>query len=175
MSRQFHDVRGEGFSHRARVADASAWIMAAASATLGEYVPLVEAAGRCLVRPLTVAPAPSSRPLARRNGVAVRAERTFGASSYDPVRLPTSEAQPFQTGEPLPPGFDAVAPYGAARVHDGVVELLAAVAPGENIQRAPSQPVEIAGGRPLAPPLLALLAAGGLERVEVFRRPRVRL
>lgn len=175
MSRQFHDIRGEGFARRARVADASAWIMAAAFATPGESVSLVEAAGRCLVRPLTVTPAPSSRPLARRNGVAVRAERTFGASSYDPVRLPASEAQPFQTGEPLPPGFDAVAPYGAARVRDGMVELLTAITPGENIQRAPSQPVEIAAGRPLAPPLLALLAAGGLDCVEVHRRPRVRL
>lgn len=175
MSRQFHDIRGEGFARRARVADASAWVMAAASATGGETVALIEAAGRCLVQSLSVIPAPSSRPLARRNGVAVRAERTFGASSYDPVLLPQSEARPFQTGEPLPPGFDAVAPYGAARLRDGMVELLATVAPGENVQNLPTQPVEVAAGQPLTPPLLALLAAGGFDAVEVHRRPRVRL
>lgn len=175
MSRQFHDIRGEGFARRARVADASAWVLAAAAPTIGESTPLAQAAGRCLVAPITVTPAPSSQPLARRNGVALRAERTFGASSYDPVLLPQSEARPFQTGEPLPPGFNAVAPYGAARLHDGVVEVSASVAPGENIQRPAPQPVEIAAGRPLTPPLLALLAAGGVEQAVVHRRPRVRL
>lgn len=175
MSRQFHDIRGEGFARRARVADASAWLMTAAHAAVGETVPLAEAAGRCLIRAVSVIPAPSSRPLARRNGVAVRAERTFGASSYDPVLLPQSEARPFQTGEPLPPGFDAVAPYGAARLRGGMVELLTTVSPGENVQTVAAQPVEIAAGRPLTPPLLALLAAGGFDVVDVHRRPRVRL
>lgn len=175
MSRQFHDIRGEGFARRARVADASAWLMAAARATPGETVSLVEAAGRCLIQSVASTPALSSRPLARRNGVAVQAARTFGASSYDPVLLPQSEARPFQSGEPLPPGFDAVAPYGAARLRDGMVELLTSVAPGENVQTAAAQPVEIAAGQPLTPPLLALLAAGGFEAVEIHRRPRVRL
>lgn len=175
MSRQFHDIRGEGFARRARVADASAWAQAAARVADGEMVGLVEAAGRCLVRPLVVKTAPSSQPLARRNGVAVRAERTFGASSYDPVRLPQSEARPFQSGEPLPPGFDAVVPYGAARLREGVVEVLTSLAPGDNVERPAEPPIEIPAETPLSPPLLALLAAGGFESVEVHRRPRVRL
>lgn len=175
MSHLFHDIRGEGFIRRARVADALAWLTAAGGLVKTERIDLKNACGRCLAEALTVTPAMSSGPVAQRNGVALRAERTRGASSYDPILLPASETRPFQTGEPLPPGFDAVAPYGAVRLQDGMVEVLAAVAPGENVQRPMSPPVEIVAGRPLTPPLLALLAASGVTQVTARRRPKVRL
>lgn len=175
MSHLFHDIRGEGFARRARVSQALAWLLAAGRPTAGESVALADAGGRCLTQAVAVTPAASSQPLARRNGVALKAERTFGASSYDPVVLPVGEARPFQSGEPLPPGFDAVAPYDAVRLQGGVVEVMAALAPGENVQRAAAPTIDIAAGRPLTPPLLALLAAGGCEQATVHRKPRVRL
>lgn len=177
MSHLFHDIRGEGFARRARVQQALVWLLAVGRPLGGESAALAEAGGRCLTAPLTLTPGTAAaQPLARRNGVALRAAHTLGATSARPVRLPEQDARPLQTGEPLPPGFDAVAPYGAVRLHDGVVEALAPVAPGENIQLTDTPPVvTLAAGRPLTPPLLALLAAAGQSAVMAHRRPRVRI
>ena len=71
-----------------------------------ETVPLDRATGRVLVEALrTTAPVPP-RPLARRSGIAVRAEETLGAGPYGPV--PLSLAEPVPAGAALPAGADAV-------------------------------------------------------------------
>lgn len=175
MSHLFHDIRGEGFVRRARVSDALAWLTAVGGPSRIERLNLRDAGGRCLAEPVTVAPPAASGLVAQRNGVGLKAEWTRGASARSPVALPAGEARPFQTGEALPPGFDAVAPYGMVHIQDGAVEVTGVVEAGENVQRPNAPPVEITAGRPLTPSLLALLAAGGATQLAVHRKPRVRL
>lgn len=96
---------------------------------------------------------------ARREGWAVLAEATLGASPYGPVPLPG--LHPVSAGEALPPGTDAVLPPEAATPAGPWVEVTASVAPGEGVVPAGGH---LRAGQVLAragapPPLLARLLA----------------
>lgn len=160
----------------------------------GETVTLENALGRGLSRPFL---APDSLPGFRRSamdGFAVRARDTFGASETNPTLLPVqgscqmgimpdfalmpgSVAEIF-TGAPLPDGADAVVMVEHTRqAGDAQIEVIRSVAPGMNIVEAdedatPGQEL-IKAGAFLRPQQIGLLAAFGLEKVEVTRSPRV--
>ena len=160
----------------------------------GETVDAAAADDRVLARDLL---APEDLPQADRagmDGYAVRAEDLFGAGESNPVWLdcvgsveidrPADFAvEPGQcasivTGGHLPPGANAVLmveytrPFG-----DKVIEMRRAVAPGQYVMRqgedARCGATALTTGTLLRPQELGLLAALGLTRVEVFRRPRV--
>lgn len=81
------------------------------------------------------------------------------------------------TGAPLPRGADRVVPVEATDGGDDVVEVSAAVAPGENVRRraeilAAGDPLLPAGAL-MTPGALSLLATHGYSRVPVHRPPRV--
>ncbi|KAF1716371.1 molybdopterin molybdenumtransferase MoeA [Pseudoxanthomonas yeongjuensis] len=82
------------------------------------------------------------------------------------------------TGACLPDGFDCVAALeNTERLDDGRMRLLADVSPGQNVRRRgsdlmPGEPIALPGQR-VEPALCMALAALGVERVEVRRRPRV--
>jgi molybdopterin molybdotransferase len=130
------------------------------------------------------------------DGYAVRAQDTFGASQSLPAyltvvaevpmgRAPTFELQPRQaalihTGGMLPTGADAVVQIEVTqKSHEDEIEVLKAVAPGENVLRvgddvAAGQSLFPRGHR-LRPQDLGGLAGLGLTRVAVGRRPRIAL
>ncbi len=68
--------------------------------------------------------------IALRDGVALSAEATLDASSYAPVRV---EATPVETGDPLPPGADAVAPVDTIEVRGAATHVFTPLAPGDGI------------------------------------------
>lgn len=82
------------------------------------------------------------------------------------------------TGACLPDGFDCVAALeNTERLDDGRMRLNAGVHPGHNVRRrgsdiAPGEQIAIAGQR-IDPALCMILAALGVEHVEVRRKPRV--
>jgi molybdopterin molybdotransferase len=82
------------------------------------------------------------------------------------------------TGACLPEGFDCVAALeNTERLDDGRVRLSADVHPGHNVRCRgsdimPGEPIAIAGQR-VDPALSMALAALGVERIEVRRKPRV--
>ncbi len=159
-----------------------------------ERIATSEAAGR------TVAQAPRA-PVAlpdfvrsAMDGYAVRAADTFGASDSLPayltrvgevrmgerptVRVGPAQAVEIATGAMLPEGADAVVmlertqPFG-----QGEIEVLAPVAPGENLVQigedvSPGVAI-VPVGRRLRPQDLGGLLAVGLTEVEVVARPRV--
>ena len=83
------------------------------------------------------------------DGYAVRARDTFGAGESSPAYLqlhgevrmgvaaveplPPGCARKIHTGAMVPPGADAVVMVEATNAHGDVVEVLAAVAPGEDV------------------------------------------
>ncbi len=98
-----------------------------------------------------------------------------GAGAAAPLRPGT--AARIYTGAALPEGADAVLPVEETREEDGHVVLSRRPQPGENVRLAGSdQPMGarlIAKGQRILPHHIGLLAANGLARLSVVRRPRI--
>ncbi len=182
------DARLRGFADRAPLERAVAWVDRTAQRLPAVEIEVAESAGRVPASPIA---APADLPPADRageDGWAVRAADTVGASAWGPASLRIQEAGPplapgaavlVATGEPLPAGADAVVPFDAAEPSGASVDVLVAVAEGTGVERAARQlragATAASADRPLRAHEAALLAAAGLARLAVVRRPRVRL
>ena len=156
-------------------------------------VPLENAVGRVLAAAQT---APIDVPgfdRAAMDGYAVRAADTFAASETDPVSLRLTGAihagEPatqtvsagscveISTGAVMPAGADAVVIVERTERSDDEVAVYRPVAPGQNMMAAGA---DIAAGTPalragtiIAPRVVGLLAAMGVDEVLVRDRPQV--
>lgn len=170
------DIRLTGFSSRAPLADALAWIDAHTAALPVEHVALADAAGRVLAAPIASSVDWPSVDRAGMDGYAVRAVETESASEYNP--LPAGVHALIAAGQSMPDGTDAVLTFAAAQPRGAVLDVLAPVARGVGVDRRGS--VIPAGGiaatvGPLHPQRIALLLALGADPVAVVRRPLVAL
>lgn len=159
-----------------------------------ELLPLAECAGRVLaqemragadVPPFDRSPydgyalrsadtaAGPDRPVTLR----VREELPAGAVPSRPVGA--GEAVKILTGAPIPPGADGVVKYEDTRFTADTVTLFHPVRPGENIVRAGEDGARgdllARKGTAVDAALAGVLAAQGLARIPVYRRPRVGL
>jgi len=187
------DVRMRGFRTRVSLEEARKRIVDAVS-PLGatDEVPLREALGRILAAGVDAPRPVPAFDRAAMDGWAVEASRTFPATAYDPVVLEVAgeslPAAPFgetlsgaravriMTGAPLPAGADAVVPAEFAEEARGFVRIAGAVTPGKHVGRVGEDLAEgdlvLPAGHQLRPQDLGILAAVGLEKVEVAPRPR---
>ncbi|MBR5410968.1 MAG: molybdopterin biosynthesis protein [Clostridia bacterium] len=111
------------------------------------------------------------------DGIAVRAEDTYGASEREPLILPPDKYTVVDTGDPLPAGTDAVIMVEDVREEpEGNVRILAAASPWMNVRQVGEDlcmgDMIAPAGTVLTPPLLGALLAGGVTRVSVKKRPR---
>lgn len=166
-----------------------------------EAVSLEAAVGRVLAEPI-VAPT-DLPPFANSSmdGYALRAEDVADAGPDRPVRLKVvadvgagledlpsvgpGQAARIMTGAPLPPGADAVVPVEVTSTPQAMagttapeeVEVLRAVRPGDYVRPAGLDvrrgETVLLPGRRLRPADVGMLAALGVPRPKVFRRPRV--
>ena len=162
--------------------------------TQTETIPTVKAAGRVLASAPTSPVNLPSFVRSTMDGFAVRAADTFGASQSLPAYLtlaapvkmgekPThtlqaGEASSIHTGGMLPDGADAVVMIERTQAVDETeIEVLAPVAPGENLVQVGEDVTEgapvLPAGRRLRPQDIGGLLAVGVVEVEVVRRPRV--
>ena len=150
-------------------------IAAVAPLARTETVPLDRAAGRVLAEALRASTALPPRPLARRSGIAVRAEETLGAGPYAPV--PLSLAAPVQAGAALPAGADAVLGREAVEATAGIVAATVPAAPGDGAVLAGGEAAEgallVPCGSVLGPPQIAAAAWLGREALTVRAEPVV--
>ncbi len=151
------------------VGDALARLAAALAPVPAREAALAEAAGRVLAEPLVVAAPVPPRAVALRDGWAVAAADTVGASPYGPVVLANAPAF-VRAGEPLPEGTDALLPPDAV-VLGAFAEASESAAPGEGVRRpgadaAAGHVLRPAGVR-LRPLDLAAAGAAGLSRCTV--------
>jgi|GEM_PF-16615 len=161
-----------------------------------ETIPITEALGRVTAASVRAPVAVPSFPRSLMDGYAVRAQDTFGASQTLPMYLeligevPMGQAPPFSlregtcalvhTGGMLPVGADAVVMMELAQpAREDEIEILKAVAPGENILRVGDDILEgaemLPAGHLLRAQDLGGLAALGLTHIQVARAPRVAL
>lgn len=162
-----------------------------------ETIPSADALGRVLAEDVLARELSPAFDRSTVDGYAVRAADTFGASEPQPAYLRVvgevvmgraaeiapgpAEAVIIHTGGMVPPGADAVVMLEQTQLlpGGGELEVLRAVAPGENVIRAgedarPGQMV-IPRGTRLRPAEIGALMALGLTRVRVARAPRVGL
>ncbi len=158
-----------------------------------EYVPLEESYMRVLADDVyaKVDVPPFDR--ATMDGYAVSAEDTFGVDELHPrglriigtvnagdSELPTvhrGEAVEIATGAPLPPGANAVIPVEYTKVEGDVVAIYRSVTPMDNVMSAGSDIMmgELALRRctVIKEREVGVLAAIGVDKVPVFKRPTV--
>lgn len=144
-----------------------------------ERIPVEEARGRVTAAPVLAAISVPHFHAAAMDGVAVRPAETFGATETSPVRLRLGEQAVWRdTGDPLPPGFEAVIMVEHInRVGEDEIEIYAAASPwqyvrpmGEDV--VASEVVVPAGSVVRGAEVGAMLAAG-VGEVDVWRRPVV--
>ncbi len=158
-----------------------------------EEVPLLDALHRVLaediVAPINVPPFPR----AAEDGYAVRAEDTYGAGQYNPrelrlvgevntgeykeIKIKKGECIKIATGAMIPKGADAVVRVEDTEEESGIVRIFRPVHPGFDI--APEgEDIKVGDnvlhrGIYLDPPKIGVLAALGISKVKVYRKPRI--
>jgi putative molybdopterin biosynthesis protein len=113
------------------------------------------------------------------DGIAVKAEKTAGASERSPVKLKVgSEAQAVDTGDPIPAGFNAVIKIEEINKADENHYLIEKGVPPWNHIRSIGESVVkgnllITAAHKLSDYDLAALLEAGVTEVEVYKRPVV--
>jgi len=153
-----------------------------ASGTAGpieaEDVPIQQALGRVTAAPVWAAISNPHYHGSAMDGAAVRAEDTLGASEASPIRLKLrSQAIWVDTGDPLPPGMNAVIMVEHIQQLGDEIEIMAPVAPWQHVRPMGEDIVAtelvLPEGKTLGPVDLGAAAACGRVRLQVRRRPRV--
>ena len=145
-----------------------------------EEVPLSAALHRVLSRPVEARRSSPAFHGAAMDGVAVKAEDTFTASARRPLRLEIGKnAFWINTGRPMPEGCNAVIMVEHLNVEEGgkYVVTEKAAFPWQHVRKLGEDMVAteiiLAPGVVVGPYELGALAAAGVTRPPVFRKPEV--
>jgi molybdenum cofactor synthesis domain-containing protein len=144
----------------------------------GETVSTMEAVGRVSAAPVFARFSVPNFHAAAMDGIAVRAEETFGTTAETPRRLLVGrDAHWVNTGQPLPPGTDAV--IMVEHVHqpdEGTLEIQAAAYPWQHVRKVGEDIVATESLLPqnhlITPYDVGALLGAGVQEVEVKHRPR---
>jgi len=173
--------------------EASARILEEISALAAERVPTIESVGRVAAESIraTVTIPPWNN--ASMDGYAVRSSDVAAAAADKPVRLPVvaeipagkfppralapGEAMRIMTGAPVPDGADSVVRIEDTDGGTQAVEIRSARDAGRNVRPAGEDfrdgDTLLERGSEITPAVLGVLLSGGVETIEVHRRPRV--
>jgi putative molybdopterin biosynthesis protein len=142
-----------------------------------ERVGVAEAVGRATAEPVWALRSSPAFDAAAMDGIAVLAADTVGASDTAPVRLPGKAYDVVDTGDPLPPGRDAVIMREHVHRDAGTVEIRAAAPPYQHVRSigedVAAGELLLPAGHRLRPVDVAAAAAAGLTELAVRRRPVV--
>ena len=156
-----------------------------------EAVSLAQARGRITAGPVWAATSSPHYDAAAMDGIAVRAADTAGATETAPITLSVGDAGGgivegnaapqavwMDTGDPMPPGCDAVIMIEHLhRLDDGHVSIMAPVAPWQHVRPLGEDIVAtelvLPENHRLTPADLGACAAAGLTQLPVRRRPSV--
>ena len=192
------DVRMRGFSERATVEQAIAWIdsvLPRFESLPVEVVSLFAAAGRVLAGDVTSRVNVPGFARSMMDGFALRSEQTQGASNYNPLPLEiigtclpgtpfpgsvsAGQAVRIMTGAPLPDGADAVLPVENTAVDSHTLQAMGEVSAGKHVgqigEDVRAGEIIQTARRVLRPQDLGVIASIGVAHVSVVRRPRVRI
>lgn len=158
----------------------AAWDEACAAAGAPERtgtvrVPVADAVGRVTAEPVWARRSSPAYDAAGMDGIAVRSADTVGASETAPRVI--SDYVPVDTGDPMPPGYDAVVMREHVHYVDGGAELRAAVPPYQHVRSIgediSATELLLPAGHRLRPVDVAAAAAAGVTELAVHRAPVV--
>ncbi|NYT05701.1 MAG: molybdopterin biosynthesis protein [Methanomicrobiales archaeon] len=133
-------------------------------------VPLAEAAGRITAAPIFSRISVPPRHLSAMDGIAVRAEDTFGASEQHPVTL--TDAVRLNTGNVVPDGYDAVIMIEDVAIDGAAYTIRAAAHPWQHVRPVGEDIGEtemvLPSHRRIRPFDIGALASYGIDRVDVL-------
>ena len=144
-----------------------------------ETIPIDRTRGRVTAAPVWARVSSPHYDSAAMDGIAVRAADTVGATETSPLRLAVGEQSVWvDTGDPMPPDFDAVIMVEVVEEVDAAtLEIRAPVAPYQHVRPLGEDIVATELVLPenhlLRPVDLGACAAAGLDALAVRRRPRV--
>ena len=111
------------------------------------------------------------------DGIALSAEKTFGASETTPVLLKESDFTRVDTGDPLPEGCDSVVMIEDCVEKDGATALYSAATPWQHVRQIGE---DIAAGDMILPSfysvepaMIGAMLAGGVSKIDVICKPKV--
>jgi molybdopterin molybdotransferase len=175
------------------LAEAQAAVRDAVRVLSTEQLDLKDAVGRVLRQDAVCSGDLPPADVSAMDGFCVASSATRGASGSQPVvlkvagtlragvlagaGLDVNQCMAIVTGAALPLGADAVVRMEDAKERDGFIEIRSPVPPGSHVRRrgefvAAGTVVRLAG-RSATPQVMGLLAALGVERVAVTRKPRL--
>lgn len=136
-----------------------------------------EAVGRVTAEPIWALRSSPAFDSAGMDGIAVRAAQTVGAAETTPMLLAPADFEVVDTGDPVPPGYDAIVMREQVyRTSDGHAELHAAVPPYQHVRSIgediSATEMLLPEGHRLRPVDVAACAAAGAT-VLVVRRPPI--
>jgi molybdenum cofactor synthesis domain-containing protein len=143
-----------------------------------EMISTVAAVGRVTAAPVFARFSVPGFHAAAMDGIAVRAEETFGTTAEKPRRLLVGrDAHWVNTGQSLPPGTDAV--IMVEHVHqpdEGSLEIQAAAYPWQHVRKVGEDVVAteilLPQNHLITPYDIGALLGGGVRELKVKRRPR---
>ena len=161
--------------------------------THSEVIPLTEALGRVLAVDVSSNVDVPGFDRASMDGFAVNAEEIFNADEQHPVQLKVianveagdsasrkihrTESVEIATGAPIPIGANAVVMVEFTKRIENNVQVFKPVSVGENVTAAGSDIMTgellLRKSQVIGPREVGLLAAAGVDRVQVFSKPRV--
>jgi putative molybdopterin biosynthesis protein len=176
-------ARATPFVHDVPAAEAlAAWAEACREAGCPDRLdavrlPLEEAVGRVTAEPVWARRSSPPFDAAAMDGIAVRAGDTVGAGETSPVQLGREQYEIVDTGDPMPPGRDAVIMREDVHESEGGAEIRAAAAPYQHV-RSIGEDVSAAelllpAGHRLRPVDVAAAGAAGMTDLAVRRAPVV--
>lgn len=144
-------------------------------------MPVALALGRVTAEPVWATRSSPAFDSAAMDGIAVTAAHTVGASESTPILLRPDQFEVVDTGDPVPPGRDAVVMredvHHAGSGDDARAELRAATAPWTHVRSigedVAATELLLPVGHRLRPYDLAAAAAAGATELSVRRPPRV--
>lgn len=144
-----------------------------------EWVPTSEALGRVTAEPVYALLSMPHYHASAMDGIAVRADATYGAHEQRPKQL--VEGKDFvyvDTGDPIPAGFDAVIMIEHIQEKgDGVIEIIEPATPWQHIRPVGEDVVSgemlLPQGHKIRPVDQGALLAGGVLLVPVVKKPVV--
>ena len=145
----------------------------------GERIPLERAVRRVTAEPIWAKISSPHYHAAAMDGVAVRAEETCGALETSPLRLRLGDqAQWVDTGDPVPPQFNAVIMVEHIhQVDEGHIEIMSAVAPWQHVRLMGEDIVAaellLPENHVLRPVDLGAVAAAGIDSIVVRCQPKM--
>jgi putative molybdopterin biosynthesis protein len=144
-----------------------------------ESIPVKEALGRVTAAPIFACLSSPHYHSAAMDGIALESQVSFGVAEDRPKQLRVGQEAFFvDTGDPLPPGTDAVVMIEEVHQVDAqTVEIMRAAAPWQHVRTVGedlvASEVILPQGHRITPADLGALLAGGVLEVPVKGKPRV--